>query len=143
GGPGRGNARLRGDDRGGSGARHRRVTADGERGLGGCPPVAEPGAPGTGFVKPDRFGLVKELLLTSLVYPPRERRAFLEKACAGDSDLRVEVESLLAQKDRVAPEVRTGALASFAARALADSSHGDAQVHLPDRIGQYRILGIL
>ena len=49
---------------------------------------------------PDRWNRVKDVLDEALDRPAgKEREAFLDKACAGDEDLRVEVESLLAGSD--------------------------------------------
>jgi tetratricopeptide (TPR) repeat protein/predicted Ser/Thr protein kinase len=47
---------------------------------------------------PERWQEVKEVLAGALEREPQERRAYLEQACS-DSDLRHEVESLLAQTD--------------------------------------------
>jgi eukaryotic-like serine/threonine-protein kinase len=94
-------------------------------------------------VNPDRFARVKELLLTALAHPPAERQTYLHKACAEDAALLAEVETLLAQKGRTAPEVRTGVLADLAARAIAGPARSDLRAHLPERVGPYRILGIL
>jgi serine/threonine protein kinase len=94
-------------------------------------------------VNPERFARVKEVLLTALASPPSERDAYLGKACEGDAALLAEVEALLAQHGRMAPEIRTGALAGLAAHALASAGDGEVRVRLPDRIGPYRVLGIL
>jgi serine/threonine protein kinase/predicted Zn-dependent protease len=44
---------------------------------------------------PERWGRVEDLYHAALEHKEDERRLFLEKACAGDADLRHEVESLL------------------------------------------------
>jgi len=45
---------------------------------------------------PERWQQVKELFRSALEQTVEERSAYLERACAGDDDLRAEVESLLA-----------------------------------------------
>ena len=44
---------------------------------------------------PERWQQIKAVLEEALERDPRERVSFLDKACAGDSDLRAEVEALL------------------------------------------------
>jgi hypothetical protein len=48
---------------------------------------------------PDRWATVERLYHAALAQPVGDRAAFLAKACAGDEELRREVESLLAQDD--------------------------------------------
>jgi hypothetical protein len=45
---------------------------------------------------PQRWARTKELFAAALEHQPEEREAFLRQACAGDEELRHEVESLLA-----------------------------------------------
>lgn len=47
---------------------------------------------------PERYARVKGLFLAAIELPPGERDPWLEKACAGDSSLRGEVEALLAHQ---------------------------------------------
>jgi hypothetical protein len=47
---------------------------------------------------PVRWQRIKELLHQGLARPQGERDAFLDEACAGNTTLRHEVESLLAQQ---------------------------------------------
>ena len=47
----------------------------------------------------DRFERVKEILLRVLDLPEAERKPALDQACAGDSELRAEVEELLAHDE--------------------------------------------
>jgi serine/threonine-protein kinase len=51
---------------------------------------------------PERFRQVDELVNRVLEQEPRDRGAFLDKACSGDDELRREVESLLASDERAA-----------------------------------------
>lgn len=45
---------------------------------------------------PERLHNVERLFHEALAYPVHERASFLDSSCAGDSELRSEVESLLA-----------------------------------------------
>ena len=45
---------------------------------------------------PERFQQIDDILQRTLARPAAERDVFLDEACAGDTDLRREVESLLA-----------------------------------------------
>ncbi len=45
---------------------------------------------------PERWQQIEHLLQAALERAPAERAALLERECAGDTDLREEVESLLA-----------------------------------------------
>src|SRR5262249_60550063 len=45
---------------------------------------------------PERFRRVDQLVSLALERPANERAAFIREACAGEEDLRIEVESLLA-----------------------------------------------
>ena len=49
-------------------------------------------------MSPERWKQVQELYHATLEHEPPRRAAFLEEACAGDSELRLEVESLLAHE---------------------------------------------
>ena len=49
---------------------------------------------------PERWQQVERLYHVAQEQPPAERAAFLDAACAGDADLRAEVDSLLAAAAR-------------------------------------------
>ena len=68
-----------------------------------------------------------------------ERRAFLDEACAGDVDLRAELESLLAHDDS---SEQSGArfLESPLVRWPAEATANALQPKLPQHVGRYRIL---
>src|SRR5690349_21697080 len=51
----------------------------------------------------ERLNRIEEIHFAVLKLPPEERETFLEKTCAGDDELRREVESLLAFEDKKAP----------------------------------------
>jgi len=69
-------------------------------------------------MKPERWEQVAQLHRAALEREGRERAAFLGKACAGDEDLRREVESLLAYEGKDASFLESPAL-EMAAKALA------------------------
>jgi len=49
---------------------------------------------------PERLNKIDQLFRSALDLSPEQRRTFLEKRCAGDFELRQEVESLLAAHDQ-------------------------------------------
>ena len=51
-------------------------------------------------MKPERWKQIDQLFHSALQQEASQRAAFLEKACAGDEDLRREVESLLAHQEQ-------------------------------------------
>jgi serine/threonine-protein kinase len=60
---------------------------------------------------------------------PRERQAMLDASCAGDAELRAEVQLLLDAHDRAEGKFLEGDVARLARQAL-----------LPERVGEYRVL---
>lgn len=86
---------------------------------------------------PERQQRVDELFIELLDLAPAERRARLDVACAGDPELRGEVESLLAHHD--------GAGAFLSPSELRDAGLLDEGGTLPpqSRIGEYTVLGVL
>src|SRR5262249_4180188 len=48
----------------------------------------------------DRYNLIKEICQAALDHKPEEREAFLAAACAGDDELRRDVEALLTQETK-------------------------------------------
>ena len=84
----------------------------------------------------ERWRQIEELLAAALDREPAAREKFLDTACAGDGDLRLEVASLLAAHersgvvDRLAPEV-----ASIATRL-----RGTAAMLAGRTIGRYQVL---
>jgi Tol biopolymer transport system component len=90
----------------------------------------------------DRWRRIQSVLQDAFDRPPEERSAFVQRACGGDTDLRLEVESLLAADE---------AAGSFAERAALDdwasSAAAAALEYRPltsgDRLGPYAITGPL
>src|ERR1017187_514700 len=90
----------------------------------------------------DRWSRIEELYHAALAFPPGQRAAFLSDTSGGDSELRREVESLLAEhhsKDSV-----------FDQPASAEMSAGDKPASPSEALlgagavlGPYRITGLL
>ena len=81
------------------------------------------------------FDRVQSLFDQAVELPPERRAAFLRDACAGDTDLRVEVEALLAcdASDADLPRSPLARESETAAR----------PPRVPERIGHYRVVGLL
>jgi serine/threonine protein kinase/tetratricopeptide (TPR) repeat protein len=91
-------------------------------------------------VKDERWQQVERLYHSTLQRPVEERSAFLDQACAGDQELRREIESLLAYEDHAANFIESPAL-EVAARMMADDRSGTVRVG--EEFNQYRIISPL
>ncbi|MEX2152063.1 MAG: serine/threonine-protein kinase, partial [Gemmatimonadaceae bacterium] len=92
-------------------------------------------------VTPERWAQIKEVVAEAIETPLSERAAFVERVCSSDSELRREVESLLAASDDAdsLPQARS-AIAS-AAKALASENDSALRTFLENALGQqYDIL---
>ena len=90
-------------------------------------------------MKPERWQQIDHLLQSALARDPEERPAFLDRACAGDEQLRREVESLIVSHDRAGGLLETP-LSQVAADLL---SKGQAQCLDGQMIGHYKVLARL
>ena len=82
---------------------------------------------------------IEEIVLAALDLPPDRRAAYLQTSCGDNSELRRDVESMLAQEERAETFLEAPALES-AARALASS----ASARIEGRIaGPYRIEALI
>ena len=85
---------------------------------------------------PERWEQVSKILADALDQPAAERAAFVVAACAGDSELRIDVESLLSQQ--------ADAQAFF--ESFADDLTPDTKTHMPapslagSDVGPYRLI---
>jgi serine/threonine-protein kinase len=61
-------------------------------------------------VEPERWRQIERLFESALERPERDHAAFLERACAGDDELRREVASLLAQRSAAAQFIEVPAM---------------------------------
>jgi serine/threonine protein kinase/TolB-like protein/Flp pilus assembly protein TadD len=91
-------------------------------------------------VKNERWQHVERLYHSALTKHPGERSDFLVEVCAGDEELRREVESLLAYEDRAETFIESPAL-DVAARMMADEH--SRTVRVGESFNQYRIVSQL
>jgi serine/threonine protein kinase/tetratricopeptide (TPR) repeat protein len=85
---------------------------------------------------PERFELVKRLLADLEELPASGRAAYLDRACAGDDELREDVESLM--QDDLPSIMRTGGLAAKVIPMMADDRSA-----LGRHVGPYRLVDVL
>jgi len=88
-------------------------------------------------VKPQRWQEIDRIFAAALEHEPAARPEFLDEACAGDEQLRQEVESLLAND---IPESLVGADAVNEAKSLLEKR---AEEIPTERIGRYQIIKAL
>jgi serine/threonine-protein kinase len=86
-------------------------------------------------MKPERWNHVDRLLDAALELPPDKRAAFLDKACAGDEELRKELDLLLASDDGAQSFLEKPAL-EVAAKAMADNKDSISG----QTLGHYKII---
>ena len=98
-------------------------------------------------MSPERWKQVQELIHATLKHEPPRRAAFLEEACAGDNELRREVESLLAHQAQAQGFIESPALEVAAQMMAADQAQstvirGKSPSHsvIGQTITHYRIL---
>jgi eukaryotic-like serine/threonine-protein kinase len=87
------------------------------------------------MTQPERAEQVAELVKSALEFPATERAAFLDEACAGDAEIRADVESLLLFQDQASQFIEQGAL-HVAAETLAR----DPLLPFPQQIENYEII---
>jgi eukaryotic-like serine/threonine-protein kinase len=86
-------------------------------------------------VTPERWRRVEELYNSALVRQSSERRAYLEEACAGDEELRREVESLLSNA------AQSGSFLEGQALEVAARQYCSAVADLSGkRLGRYEVM---
>lgn len=88
-------------------------------------------------MKPDELERLKAILAGAAERPPEARGAFLDQACAGDRDLRREIERMLADPERVHHLMQL--------ETATDRSAGRSEVSswIGRTIGRYEIIGTL
>src|SRR5262245_32918611 len=93
-------------------------------------------------MRPERWRQIDRLYQAALERDATRRGAFLDEACAGDEELRREVESLLAahEKAKEAEDFLNQPALQVAAQAIADDH---AQSLAPRKHGRYQILSLL
>jgi eukaryotic-like serine/threonine-protein kinase len=85
---------------------------------------------------PERWQQLKQIFQSALELNPAERSAFLAQACANDSELRSEVESLISSHDQAGDSIEVMA-AEAATEILADEQTGSI---VGKRIGRYQVV---
>ncbi len=91
---------------------------------------------------PARFLRVKEVLVEALARQGGERGSYLAAACAGDPELRAEVDDLLSRDNAPAAVVEHGIDTARVVQVLSGGAvHAPGPV--PESIGPYRITGVL
>src|SRR5215471_14762779 len=88
---------------------------------------------------PQRFEHVQDLYIRAVELPEARRAAFLKDACGGDSDLRRDVESLLAQEESARSFMEEPAVKA-ASKTLIQTSTG---TWIGRRISHYEVLAFL
>ena len=88
---------------------------------------------------PERYQQIGELFHRALAVHAKERAAFLDRVCAGDDELRLEVESLIASDEEASDFIAEPALA-VAAELLA-ANEGDLLIG--QTIARYKILSLI
>ena len=91
------------------------------------------------MIKPTQWQQIEPLYHAALERAPEERAAFLAEACAGDAELRREVESLLAVDERAGRFIDQPAFAVVAP----DLADEQGAMQIGQRISHYQILSLL
>lgn len=90
----------------------------------------------------DRWKQIDALLDAALELPAEEHEAFLNKACAGDTDLRQEVLSLLTKQDKVDGFLERPAM-GMVAQAMATTLADQQASFIGQEVGSYTIESLL
>jgi eukaryotic-like serine/threonine-protein kinase len=90
-------------------------------------------------MNPERWEVVKEVFEAALELDPEQHAPYLDRACAGDAEVRREVEAMLIADGQAGPFIDTPVFAT-AQDLLADDESGSP---LPAAIGRYTILSRL
>src|SRR5438094_10607302 len=94
-------------------------------------------------MKPERWQQLDKLFHSAIERAPEERGAFLDEACAGDQELRKEVETLIAANEKAGSFIEKPAL-DVEARSLAnEQSDAGAESMIGKTIGHYRVIALL
>ena len=93
---------------------------------------------------PERWKQIEEIFQTALDLPAGERAGYVSAACAGDEELREQVEALLAQHDAAGDFIEEPAAAALGAHldplATSPSTGGFDDPAIGRRVGSYRIV---
>ena len=87
-------------------------------------------------MKPERLEQIDQIFQSALDLAPEERGFFLREACAGDSELRAEIDSLLSAHEQAGDFIEDSA-SDVAASLL------EKKPQRPRQVGQYKIEKLL
>src|SRR2546423_10743443 len=94
-------------------------------------------------MKPEHWQQLDELFHSAREREPDKRAAFLDQACAGDQQLRREVEALIVANEQAGSFIEKPAL-EVEARSLANERGDDrAEAMVGKAIGHYRLIALL
>jgi WD40 repeat protein/serine/threonine protein kinase len=94
----------------------------------------------------ERFDRIMAIFDAALELPIDQRSSHIQNACGGDDDLQKQVESLLEQTEADGAFLESGGPGSMLREQfqnIVDEEQGQVDETLPQRIGPYRILGLL
>jgi eukaryotic-like serine/threonine-protein kinase len=94
-------------------------------------------------MKPERWQQLDHLFHLALARDSAERGTFLEEACAGDEELRKEVEALIAANEQAGSFIEKPALEAEAKSLADEQSDGGSESMVGKTIGHYRIISPL
>jgi eukaryotic-like serine/threonine-protein kinase len=88
---------------------------------------------------PERWQQVKQIFQSVIERPPAERDGFIAEACAGDSELRREVESLITSHNQAGESIQ-----AMAAEAATEMLADDAEDRIVGKqIGHYQVRSLI
>jgi serine/threonine protein kinase/TolB-like protein/Tfp pilus assembly protein PilF len=97
-------------------------------------------------MSPERWKQIEEVFQAALDLPEGERTGYISATCAGDAELRAQVEALVAQHDEAGDFIETPAVAVSSLRAAADAHATNPMTGAFDdpaigrRLGAYKIV---
>jgi eukaryotic-like serine/threonine-protein kinase len=94
-------------------------------------------------MKPEHWQQLDKLFHSALEREPKERSAFLDKACAGDESLRKQVEALLAAHDEAGSFIESPAMEVEARGVAADQGSAGTAMGTGETVSHYRIISPL
>src|SRR5262245_48966803 len=96
-------------------------------------------------MRPELFARAREAFLDALAHPPGRRAARAAEACGDDRELRELVDAMLAADEAPAGLLDATPWDGDATRAptMEDAAGPRGAPRLPDRLGPYRITGLL
>ncbi|MEK6280267.1 MAG: hypothetical protein AABN95_07905 [Acidobacteriota bacterium] len=90
-------------------------------------------------MKPERWQQLDRLFHSAMERKPEERPAFLDQSCAGDEELRKQVEALLAANEMAGSFIEKPALEVEARSLAGEQSDSGVESMIGKTIGHYRL----